>query len=409
MNVTLIKNGCNVTTSNGLTARLVNNYRCQGFTCLPQVKFNGCAIDGTSDELDRLVVGDPTLWPWYDPNDEASKEYLGTFVNNVDGLQSSTMTRDVTSTVGGAVAAVCKNGEREVIVSGFMFALSERGMAYGRRWEQHRWWSGSCECHDTAVSFRVDCPTTLDPNEGLIELNRVVTTAGPKYTNFHQSGKCCDSVARFEVTLKALDSAFYGPSLPVAHKVFDPSQFVYESWECDIPEHVCGAECCSSCRSVILDGFFDIDTNCCYCRPLMVSRECFAFPGVPLGSRRGFDFEFYSGEAVLENARVLFVDGSCDTDCYGNADEQAVFYAFELNRISPNSRVRINGKTGRVDYDCGFGWQQTPGLVFDAGGLPFTNGRVDSCRPFSVVVEVDAGTVADDAWVAIRSFDVNLG
>lgn len=409
MNVTLIKNGCKVTSSNGLTATLVNEFRKRGYTCLPQVSYCACDADGTKQEME-LLCSDVSSWPWFDPNDPASEEYLGTMIFEVDGLTSSTSERAVNSTVGGIYAAPVKTNQREIIVSGLMFALTERGMAYGRRWEQARWWNSQCECHDKAVSFRVDCEQFGDPDEGIVELNKVVTVSGPKYTKFRESGKCCDQITRFEVTLNALDAGFYSKSTPVLESVFDPYMFEHEVWECDVDDHICGPECCTSCKTSVLYGAFDLDPNCCYCRPLLVTKQCVSFKPVAVGSEVGFDFEFYSGSAVYENSRVVFVEGDCAVeDCDGNWLDRPVIAAFELNRIPEFSRLRINGKTGRVFFECDGKWVDGSAFVFGAGGLPFVNPRITSCVPFSVVVEADAGTVAEDAYVRVFYFQRRIG
>jgi hypothetical protein len=205
---------------------------------------------------------------------------------------------------------------------------------------------------------------------------------------------------RFEITLNALDPGFYGPSKLVLGDVFEPSQFEYEMWDCLSDEHLCGPECCSFCSEFVLDDMMGLDQDCCYCRPLLVTRRMVQFDAVPAGSEFGFDFEFYSGESVFENARVLFVAGTVRDDLV----DMPVLGGFEVNRIPARTLVRIDGKTGCVRVLCDGVWQDAPGFVFNLGGLPFVSPRVKSSCAFTLVVEADAGTVADDAWVKVFRF-----
>lgn len=390
MNVTLIKNDCKVTSSNNVTAALVNHYKCLGFDCLPLIKGEGCPADGTLQFMKDFVVNNPASWPWYDPNDPASTEYLGVYITEVDGLRSTTSSRDVTATVGGSAVGLVKNPKREIVIVGVAFALSERGMAYGRRWEEARWWDNSC---GDSVSFRVDCASSLNFDDGLVELQRVVAVAGPTYSDLKPDGQCCDMMMKYEVTLNALDTGFYTSSMVVGERVFDYTNWDFEAWECDPELHMCGPECCSSCNTLSFVDYFSLDVSDCYSRPLMVTREEFLFNPCPSGVELGFDFVFSSGSSVLENTRVLFVDL-----------DGIIFSAFEVGRLSPGSVLKIDGKSGAVWVDCGFGFDRSYDHVFDAGGLPFSNKRMLSRKQFKIVVETDAATVAEDARVQVSVF-----
>jgi hypothetical protein len=414
MNVTMIKNGCKVTSHNGLTSALVNNYACtEGFSCLPILKCDACPVDGDI-EYWREAATQVENYPWWDKNNPFSAEYLGTYITSVDGLFDTFKARDVQSNINGSFASVCRDERREIVVSGIMFALSDEGMAFGRAWEQARWWGASCDCCVQNVSFRAHCPRLGgDDCDGLYTVGSVVTTAGPSYTDVYESGRCAKYMKRFEVTLNALDSGFYScPSCVLPGDVFDLDAVREVSWVCDEPVEDCLPLCCDPCVDDPFSNLFVPEPSCCWCQPLFVSERCFTFPGVVQGSSMVFDVDVFAGSGVFENARVLFVEGDCLTgdacvDSCGVMDvsDRRVLGGFEIAAMPAGSMLRVDGVSGRVRVSCDGGWQDGSRFLFGLGGVPYQRPMVDFCGPFSVIVEVDGFTVPEDAWVRICSIN----
>lgn len=388
--------GCVVNTSNYRTASLVNYYRCNGFECLPELE--KCWCDSDVDAAPFQYYGNPTELPWYDSEDDASKEYLGKILFGFDGMDSSVYSRNVSQGINGSYADQCRVGAREIVADGMMFALSRRGMEFGKRWEREQLWNGFCGCCSPIVKVRSSCDTQLR------ELRGFTPTAGPSYSDFLTKGQsCCELVSRVEWTARCVDPAIYGESVEIVRCGFgaDP---VCEMWDCETECKGSGCEeqCCLSCTPLTDLYSFD-DRNCCYCRPLVVVRQVQELPVFSSGMV-GVSVKLNSGSELFENARMMIVEAVDEKvfDEFDVAYHVNTLKTAEWNAIPSGVTVIVDGKSKTVFSSC-----TDAQWLFDEGGLPFDGFFYDPTKvkkKIFFVFEADAFNVAEDAEFVVDVF-----
>jgi hypothetical protein len=406
MEISSVWHGDDLFVLNMLTSKLVNHYKSQGYSCLVELKCEPCGKDWDAGSTENIAP-DYTSWPWFDAANDASQEFLGLFITKVDGFKNSTFSRNIVETIGGSYAEKCRSNNRELVVSGLMFGLSARGLDYGRSWLGSRLWEQSCSCDSShSFKFRLFCDDR--PNFGVVELRDVVVTDGPKFDVFESRRNCCDVISRFEFTLTALDPHVYDSvNECVVDSGFDTESFDCVEWACDESVHVCLPDCCVCDEQNIFVFDSLVSEFCCYCRPLVSSSFCRMVEGVGVGFDTGFVLDVFSGESVLENFSVSFVDecvggGGCGVD-RGQAN---VFSVLEFNRVPVGVRLRLDWRSKRLLVDCGDGRGFVEGVVSDwvslGGGLPF--GWWFASGSVGVVFEADFGSVGVDARVGLCVF-----
>lgn len=392
--------GCELNTSNYITSTVVNYHRCNGTGCLPQI--NNCWCDEDVVDISDVYTGSPDFFPWYNPNEPASGEYLGKMIFKFDGLDSSPYERTISSGIAGPYAQKCLRKEREILVSGVMFATSSRGMDFGKRWEREQLWKTFCGCADSenTVKVRMHCDAPL------VELRGFTPKSGPSFETFYPNNKCSDFVQRFSYTAALLDPFLYGESVELGYDVFDEDTLACERWETETVAHTCGPECCRSCTKVSQLSFlydYGVD-SCCYCRPLATLKKAWKVD-VPGSGELGFDLKVFSGESTFANGRFMLIDAADDPSCLDDFayDKSNVLGAVEFAPIPAEQMITVNGRSNCVKASCGEGeiW------VYDAGGLPFSGLSVspDSVRhTLWAVFEADYYNSADDAQVGVSVF-----
>jgi hypothetical protein len=148
--------------------------------------------DGT---YQRFVAPDVDPAPWYDAtmgaNDvNASAQFLGLIISNVEGLEDSTAAREMTPRAvgvgGGSLGPLRMNG-RTMKFTATMYATSCRGMDYGMRWLSNTLRGRPCSADDTCtLQVWTGCPDVSNlvraPEDVQWVLHDVALTDGPKVT-----------------------------------------------------------------------------------------------------------------------------------------------------------------------------------------------------------------------------------
>lgn len=143
------------------------------------------------------ATGDPA--PWFDLNDPDSGQFLGVWIYEMDGWDSTTTREVIPQRFGSGFGAERKEG-REVNVRAKLFATSCCGMEYGKRWlnrvlsSSQNGQSNVCCTFDATI--RTCCDET-DIDKGLYNLCDVAVTEGFRVVNDDSDGcskcdACCD-------------------------------------------------------------------------------------------------------------------------------------------------------------------------------------------------------------------------
>src|ERR1700733_6909433 len=162
--------------------------------CLPYFVFNGIEFNGmqvwayifNAGLLDfRMVTGTPPPMvllndpitgsprtftapntdpaPWYDPSFPESAEFLGVWIEHIDGLDSM-LARNIATRIagaGGGVLGPLRAMERKLDFTGKMFAASQAGMDYGIRWLTFALQGNQIsQCQPSDMDIRTTAPPT---------------------------------------------------------------------------------------------------------------------------------------------------------------------------------------------------------------------------------------------------------
>lgn len=160
---------------------------------------NGAGGFLTYERPDGLTgaSGDPA--PWFDANDPDSADFLGVWIYEMAGWDSTTKREVIPQRFGSGFGAERKEG-REVVVRAKLFATSCCGMEYGKRWlnrvlsSSQDGKAGSCCTFDATIRT---CCEGSDPDKGLYNLCDVAVTDGFTIVNDDSDAcpkcsACCD-------------------------------------------------------------------------------------------------------------------------------------------------------------------------------------------------------------------------
>lgn len=154
--------------------------------------------------------------PWTDSSRPESKEFLGLWIDEIDGLDGS-ITRSVDQKMGGlggaSLGPLVATG-RAVKVHGYLMAQSCRGLDYGREWLIDILSTACNPCPDAVMRIRVAVPSPDDGTndaEGLYYFYDVGLTDGPV---IGPSSADCD-LAEVNFTLTAGNGLKYQAPLPL--------------------------------------------------------------------------------------------------------------------------------------------------------------------------------------------------
>lgn len=375
--------------NNSYTKRMVDR-----FACLPE---NSCLFNINCSQCseDEFLVADN----FFVSGSDESKDFIGFYVNSVDGLTNSAFERSVTKGLNGPYSEKATLKERELVVRGYMFALNNRGMDYAIRMLQHDLWDNDDFCGSNTFKFRYDC-------DRYVMFKDVIVTSGPKVESFFPNNQCFSQVRRFEIILTALDPYFYEDDSEIVFEGgFDLSDPGCHTWDDEAVDHVCGPECCQGCVDRILPGLFDSGEDCCYCRPWVPVVKQFNLRALPYGVEYGFDVEVCSGGNVFENASLAVLSEPVSRN---NFDPVQVLSLMEFAAVPANTSVYVNGRDRMVSASCDRNCFDSDGWVFASGGLPFKFNTFKAPKGLTVLLEGDWGSLADDAAVKVTVWTRHL-
>jgi len=161
---------------------------CSAVSCSTSIVY-----DDTWDGLQEFL-GDapyrPEIAPWYSTEMPESAEFGGVWVLDVQGLDVTPSSRQVTETVGpGGVAGPSRNGPRKITFDVLLVGCSSAGVDYGLEWLKCQ--LGVTEGNTTTrLRYLKSHPghSDVDPTTLVREMNGVVLTGGPEIKSGMSTG-----------------------------------------------------------------------------------------------------------------------------------------------------------------------------------------------------------------------------
>ena len=140
--------------------------------CPPGWNFRDPKCDAIAEAQESGNYTDPTLAPWYDPDDpEATSRFLGLYVVDFLNVSSSTRTARVTqlNTDGGKVSGY-RHNSREIRVRAWLSAIGDDAMEAGMTWLRNVLEPDACgvhggTCGTADLAFFVTCPPARTEEE----------------------------------------------------------------------------------------------------------------------------------------------------------------------------------------------------------------------------------------------------
>jgi hypothetical protein len=339
--------------------------------CEPWVSWgNACWQDKPATPY-ATPAGDPA--PWYDSSDPASAEFLGLWIENMEGLDEPTETRTLAQriTTGSATSRQASPG-REVVITATMFATSSEGMEFGQRWlSQILINPDECAGAKGSFVFRAACPPRavgLDPNALLRYLVNVSLLKAPKYTSIHaDADSTCDAYFQgVTFTLGSETADVFGYPLPGIG--FTNQPLIYGSRQ----PCVTGA-CCDPLRD---SGRFQ--WRSAYYPGLT---GVGAVPVITIATAAGPPLYRYRITVISDTVGSGCVDQSPMSGTYQCADP---ITQFEVNGMPPSGVLVLSGVDGQATfYPTGMGGPSVDGSPYvnplrsrGVAGLADTRGPV---------------------------------
>lgn len=150
--------------------------------CGPFTSFFACGPDCiTADTLNSLNAENP----WHDDDIAESDEFLGVWVDAVEGLDGRHNARNTTARQAyprGSILSPLKPTHRTVSYELTLVATSDCGLDFGMQWLEQALASAAChQCDLSEMVIRSCCPPTDDPEYGIWVLKEVGLAEGPEW------------------------------------------------------------------------------------------------------------------------------------------------------------------------------------------------------------------------------------
>ena len=377
------------------------------------------AMIGEPDGVYTTPADDPA--PWYDADLPVSGEFLGMMVLDVQGIDGSTRTRNVTNAVGGGgVFGPLRDLPRTMTVSGVLIGTSCCGADYGLHWlaEALAGCSGSV-CGGDCVTVYDGCPPQdTTPEEFETEHKRTfVRTAlvsGPTVTGRRGTGSCqrgtCTlggDLIEVEIVLVAASSTPWTEPVPLLDVNLpiggtgDCIEWCLSPGGCALTD--CAHRNCAPDPSLCADPLLTIPQPpqpslpaAGFCVPLGVETACYP---IDLTARPSWSSDMpivtiTSGSAPLRNVRVVIYErpGSlAAATCEEVAANQACSpnNEFYVTYIPASSAVTFDGRTGFATTECRGRCENSTTAYGDEDGGPVEFNELN-CAMYCLCIETDA-------------------
>lgn len=359
-------------------------------------------------------VGDDA--PWYDPVRGASADFLGVFSSSIEGLSSSTATREPLALVReGSSIGPLRRGHREIPVTVRLFALSECGLSYGLEWLSRSLSGDPCggDCTGGEMAVFACCPGSSTDSgyddSALRLLYDVGVMEGLTVAERIYWGDVIEAVVSF--TLVSGSPWIYGSELATGDDWVslaegvetraDPDQ-VYQ--RC-LPPQPCATD--RQCPRPPLPPKPPRPVSPCYPRGVgdfLVSRIRVASEDYPLWSELVPVVEIEAGDLDLRRVLVRFWANPQNEDCDQELDPCDACGDLNVTYIPADSLLTMDGRVSRSSITCeteGVGVATSPPDAYGPEGGIFTFPYFPCPGGLCVEIWAKEDTVADNARARI--------
>lgn len=379
--------GCSDIVNNQRTQAYIQWAQAQGkfdVKCCPSPYFSWC-------EDDNAIFTDPVTDEacWFDPNFPESADFLGVYVNDLDGLENDTYTRSVSNNLsdGSSLGRGSLSG-KTLTFDVVLFGTSCAGLEWGRRWLQRTLRGQACDhsgrgtgrCGTKELKIRACCPVPLGADDGIRIFPKAALTVGVTRADGDRRDACCDVYQRYTFVLTTTTNAAFSEPVDACVDVMPDSGDVYcFDWDsCDTVATSC--RCSAACDGSCPDALFVSPTliNDYPCGPFERVTACCCIGGTASSSvGSALILELFSGSdpsnasfnaSGATDVLIDFYPNPKMLPCPTTQEELETFKAVsepcaEVNicRIPPRASIKIDGRTGEALLICN--GEETP--VYD--------------------------------------------
>lgn len=372
--------------------------------------------------------------PWFSESEPDSFDFGGLYVLGIDGLGPGQFTRSSTARASGrgAIFGPGIQAAPVITVTGLLIGRTCCSTAYGLRWLRNVL-RGSCGdgCAGEDLTYLECCPEWCEDSPEFTSyadcmapfvriLKGVTLISSPVITARIGQSCGCDGSAMLQIqfSLSAGEPCQYRePVLLESGVAFntDAVDDTCEGWvlvaegETCPDDDGCGepADCLADpgCPPPPKPPTPPAPTNPCICDPVATVSACIDVPadtipefaeGVPI-------IRVKSGSNELRQVRMRF---QLNTQALppDQLDPCTSCGEVTLSRIPPNSEFVMDGMNRTVMINCpgGLTTDATPLLGVSGGRLPFRFPEIECASRYTMCVEADAMTAADDASIALE-------
>lgn len=316
---------------------------------------------------------------WWDPNYPESADFLGVFIEDVDGLDQDGYARSTNTNLndGYSLGRGIRPG-RTLTFRVVLFGTSCAGIEWGRRWLERTLRGETCDhsdggtsrCGTTELKMRVCCPGELGADDGIRIFPRAALTDGLKRTDGDRRDACTDTYQRFTFVLSTTTPASFGELVEECSDVMpdpdDPDCADWDTW-CQGFEVTVDCSCPTSCDGSCPEQAFvspSLLADEIPCGPFERVSACCCIGGTASSSiGSSVILELFAGEGpgftAATDVLIEFYTNPKQLPCPSSTEEREAIRAnndlcasVSACRIPAGSTLRIDGRTGRTTLTC---------------------------------------------------------
>jgi len=364
--------------------------------------------------------------PWYDPQVPESADFVGLYVEEVEGFDSVVNRTLADGAIYGGALGPLKLGPRQVTVTGYLFAATCCAAEYGLHWLTEALIASSGGCGaDCAIGewFMLKCcpPDDVYAPDAADYARIMLRTGlldGPKVVD--KFGTCCDSCGH--TTLKVqftiaseLPYLFSDLDYALFQETFDPEEVALDFYGfCDDCPPVADELWTPDCGAPTLQppAAFRI-TDPCYCDPWCSKKLCATVQNTSDWNSVATVVQVSAGSADLKNLKIsvwanrayeVGVPCPCDNigfDDYWKCREPCL--VAQVTQIPSGSTLTLDSRQRVATLELAGGSVQSAlRLVSSPSTTGFEWLDLPQCTTYCFIVTAECG-VAADATVTIAT------
>lgn len=399
----------------------------------------GCAC------IEAAAVGDAPYTspdadpaPWYDPGEPESGRFGGVWIENIEGLSDSTLTRSVTQRLGdGAIISSGRRANKTLTVTGWLFAADCCAADYGLRWLTAALSTACSACDGDDLCFLSCCPQVVpegtpgaaqgpdgqwwDTPAQTRTLTGAAVLSGPTVL---QRARGCESVPCGEgAALRPMyqvqwvistDPCVWRNPVPVIDQGFwplptgdEPCNIEWSTDCCDLarPGCSCTGPCQGNpgCPAPAPPPVPPPATPSCVCIPLQVVRQCVDIGPdlVPTWEQASLMITVRAGSQAIRNMTINVWPNPLDHDP-DQLDECQACGTYYISHVPADSVLTIDGRTCTATTVCpGNAVRNAAGDVYGSLGGPMSCVTLSCGVRYTLCADVDIHHVAPDASLSV--------